>query len=604
MTDGERLLVIEGRAAGQIIDVGDELVIGRESEGDGRLGDDPAISRRHARLVRAADGSLTIEDLGSTNGTWVNGVRVVAQPIAPGDILHLGDTRVQVIAASADPSLEPDTESPDREETPGYGTVVPEPVAEDHGTAMPEPVAAAPPPAPEPVAAQPPPAAEPPSAPEPVAAQPPPAAEPPPAREPVAAQPPAADPVPAEPVAPEPPPAPVAAEPVAPEPPPAPVAPEPAPEPAAVDGRDRTQVSTAPPLPGMERDALRAELPLLADVAYLDAATAGPIPRAAVDAATAALAEVASAGRPAAGGERLEELRARCAALLGGDPAEVALVPSVGAGVAAMMAGVRLRRADQILVADDESPELLAAVAASRRLLGLDVRRASLDRLADAVEPATRLVVCSHVSWSTGRVADVDALLAADVPVVVDLTRSAGAAVLDPMLLGCDAVVLGLDAWLCGPTGLAAIRVRPDRVEDLSPTAPSTRALADPVWPEKGWHAGAARLDAGEPEPALLAWALASLELLEHAGWAWVAEEGPRLAGLLAGRLAERGLAVEPRGASSIVSWEDREPDATAARLAAQGIVVAALPGLVRASVGAWTSEEEIERLAAAATDA
>jgi selenocysteine lyase/cysteine desulfurase len=56
---------------------------------------------------------------------------------------------------------------------------------------------------------------------------------------------------------------------------------------------------------------------------------------------------------------------------------------------------------------------------------------------------------------------------------------------------------------------------------------------------------------------------------------------------------------VRPRGRSTLVSWAAEDADAEVARLAAERVVVRSIPafGLVRASVGAWTSEEEIERL-------
>ena len=69
----------EGREPGRRLSVDADLLIGREApEDDGRLGDDPEISRRHARLSREADGQLTIEDLGSANGTFVNDERIDA----------------------------------------------------------------------------------------------------------------------------------------------------------------------------------------------------------------------------------------------------------------------------------------------------------------------------------------------------------------------------------------------------------------------------------------------------------------------------------------------------------------------------------------------
>jgi L-cysteine/cystine lyase len=95
------------------------------------------------------------------------------------------------------------------------------------------------------------------------------------------------------------------------------------------------------------------------------------------------------------------------------------------------------------------------------------------------------------------------------------------------------------------------------------------------------------------------AWSLAAIELLEEAGLEWVTERAASMAGRLAEMLTERGFSVAPRGRSTLVSWRSPDAEADVARLAAEGVVVRYLPGLdlVRASVGAWTSERDIERL-------
>jgi len=58
-------------------------------------------------------------------------------------------------------------------------------------------------------------------------------------------------------------------------------------------------------------------------------------------------------------------------------------------------------------------------------------------------------------------------------------------------------------------------------------------------------------------------------------------------------------LKIAPRAATTLVSFEDDDPTATAERLAASGVVVRFLPGTpyVRASVGAWNDEGDLERL-------
>src|SRR3954453_793645 len=90
---GETLKVTAGNATGQDIQLEQELVIGRSTPGAGSLGGDSEISRVHARVYRDASGQLMVEDLGSTNGTFVNGNRISSPtPLRPGDQLRVGQT--------------------------------------------------------------------------------------------------------------------------------------------------------------------------------------------------------------------------------------------------------------------------------------------------------------------------------------------------------------------------------------------------------------------------------------------------------------------------------------------------------------------------------
>jgi pSer/pThr/pTyr-binding forkhead associated (FHA) protein len=92
-----RLEVLTGKAAGMSLVIDNELVIGRLAEGAGRLADDEEISRSHARLSMDSSGQCMIEDLGSTNGTWVNGMRITTpQTLSEGDTVELGGTTMVV----------------------------------------------------------------------------------------------------------------------------------------------------------------------------------------------------------------------------------------------------------------------------------------------------------------------------------------------------------------------------------------------------------------------------------------------------------------------------------------------------------------------------
>lgn len=71
-----------------------ELLVGR-SDGCDVVLTDPTVSRCHARLL-FRDGSWIVNDLGSTNGTLLNGVQVGRSELRPGDDLLLGDERLRI----------------------------------------------------------------------------------------------------------------------------------------------------------------------------------------------------------------------------------------------------------------------------------------------------------------------------------------------------------------------------------------------------------------------------------------------------------------------------------------------------------------------------
>jgi len=91
---GWQLTVRQGPRTGQTFELSKPVVvIGREAGNDIVL-EDPQVSRRHARLTQQGD-SYVVEDLGSTNGSFINGHRVMGStPLNPGDKLGLGDTVV------------------------------------------------------------------------------------------------------------------------------------------------------------------------------------------------------------------------------------------------------------------------------------------------------------------------------------------------------------------------------------------------------------------------------------------------------------------------------------------------------------------------------
>jgi L-cysteine/cystine lyase len=354
--------------------------------------------------------------------------------------------------------------------------------------------------------------------------------------------------------------------------------------------------------------AFRAQFPVFERVSYLNAGTEGPIPRAAADAAQARIEAEATGGR--AGRPYIEEvmgladrLRAGYAEVLGCAPSEVALTGSTTDGVNTVIGGLDLHDGDEILTSDEEHPGLLAPLGRAVRRHGVRVRMVPFAEIAGEVTPRTRLVACSHVSWVSGQIVDFEALAASAAPVLLDAAQGIGAVPVDVHRLGCDYYAASGQKWLCGPEGSGCLFVRPERLEELLVPWPGYSSVAAPERALEFEPAeGTARLDHGFPVGVRSTWALASLDVFAAAGWEWVHSRASELAAWVADELSGRGLEVLPRGRSTLVSWRVGDADAAQAvveRLAREGIVVRSIPagGLVRVSVGAWSSEEELERL-------
>jgi pSer/pThr/pTyr-binding forkhead associated (FHA) protein len=118
------LEIVEGPDAGRQIELRGPTVLGRDQSADVVLGDGQ-ISRRHARVTPSASGGIVVEDLESTNGTFVNHDEVHAPvELAPGDELLVGVTVMQVRSpaqvaaqASAVRAVPPGLATPERRPT-------------------------------------------------------------------------------------------------------------------------------------------------------------------------------------------------------------------------------------------------------------------------------------------------------------------------------------------------------------------------------------------------------------------------------------------------------------------------------------------------------
>ena len=228
------------------------------------------------------------------------------------------------------------------------------------------------------------------------------------------------------------------------------------------------------------------------------------------------------------------------------------------------------------------------------------VTAADEEAILAAVTPRTRLVATSHVLWTTGRRLDLAHLPEeSGVPILVDGAQSAGAIRVDATPF--DFYTVSAQKWLCAPDPTGALYVRdPDGCASWRPATSRSRRTSTPARSRRrtarpgSTPAGSARRSSPASSPRST-----------HPEWRYerAAENAARCRELL----AEHVEVVTPPGHSTLVSFRPNgDPTELVASLYEQGVVVRELPGrnLVRASVGWWTSEDDLQRLVALASHA
>lgn len=349
----------------------------------------------------------------------------------------------------------------------------------------------------------------------------------------------------------------------------------------------------------MTFEEARAQFPVLERLAYLQAGSVGPLARPTIAAMRAEQDLGLHDGRGSRQyWERLlagrEELRRELAGLVGVDVDNVALTSSTTEACNIVLAGLELGPDDEVITTTDEHFGLIGPLHASgARVVVVDP---DPERIVAAVTTRTRLLALSHVLWTTGAVLPVHELRrTTDLPILVDGAQSAGAISVDAR--GLDFYTISGQKWLCGPEGTGALVV----------ADPEALRVARPSYPSQQSHErdgsfvpsiGARRFDAGVTPGASIAGLRAALTDRPE----WANERALQIATLFGERLAESGAdVVVPEERATLVSWRvpADESAALVTGLAEAGVIVRDLPGrgLLRASVGWWSNEDDLERL-------
>jgi selenocysteine lyase/cysteine desulfurase len=359
------------------------------------------------------------------------------------------------------------------------------------------------------------------------------------------------------------------------------------------------------------------------DVCFLNAASYSPLPLATVDAGRKA---VARKGRPwlidhAFASKQYERARNAAARLINADPEDVALISSVGYGVAAAAKILPVPTRSRVLVLqDDHSSPVLEwmtragagdfTVEIVRRPGNGDWTEALLSAIARTGAAPIAIVSISSVHWSDGGAVDLDlvapAVRAQGAALLVDATHSAGVTNLDVRALDPDFVVFPTYKWLLGPYGRAFLYIRKRHqggipLEQTSYGRRAVRAEDDIYFSDLGYVGGARRFDMGERD-FFISMEMASIGMEMMAKWGSQAIV-ERLATLTA-RLSDKlrsGTADVPEArvrAPHILSlgFRDGMPEGLIESLAAENIHVAPRLGRMRISPHVYNDERDIDR--------
>ncbi len=328
-----------------------------------------------------------------------------------------------------------------------------------------------------------------------------------------------------------------------------------------------------------------------------------------------ALERAARAKGTGLAGQRLNEaararVASKVAALIGAEPGDIGFPSSVAHGVGLVAESIDWRPGDNVVMERWEFPSLMNPFLAQVRH-GVELRtvpptgwQAPLARFAQAIDSRTRVVAVSHVSYLTGERHDLEAYAAlarkAGALFVVDASHALGSVKVDAAV--ADVLVGCCYKFMLGVHGVAIASWNRRRLPDWRPRL-------------TGWHSTEARPPLEEPgelhvkstgqafEPGNPAYPAlhvldASLDYLAAIGMARIEAHTLAMSGALRRRLTALGLPVmtpEPAAArAGSIAFEHADPEAIRETLEAARVLVTGEYGRVRASVHAYTTDDDL----------
>ena len=369
----------------------------------------------------------------------------------------------------------------------------------------------------------------------------------------------------------------------------------------------------------------RALFDIPREVCYMNAASWSPLPRATQEAGRIGVARKGQPWNLDAEFAAQQHVRARraAAALINAEPHDVALISSVGYGVATAGKLLKLPTGSRVLLLQDDhsSPVLEWTTRAPAQAFTVELvarpddgdwTASLLAAIARPGAPPVGLASISSVHWSDGGLVDIDQVAAAlrrqGAALLVDATHSAGVLPLDVAALDPDFLVFPTYKWVLGPYGRAFLYVAKRRQDSvpLEQTAYGRRAIASeraPYFKDTDFVADARRFDMGERDHFIsLEMASIGMEMMA----AWGSHEIVARLAMLTDRLADglrnTGVHVLDRRVRAphvlSLNFSDGMPAGLIERLAAEQVYVAPRLGRLRISPHVYNDEIDVDRFA------